>query len=62
VSIPLPSVSSGSKEFKSECDKYDGSEETGGLCNGWVTKNSTCMRRDDDIAKRCDGYGRIKPA
>lgn len=60
MGIPLPTVNNEKKEFKSDCEQYDGSDETGGLCNGWVTKNSSCMRRNDDIAKRCDGYGNIK--
>ena len=59
MSIPLPSVEGGNKEYKSDCEMYDGNAETGGLCNGWVTKNSTCMRRNDDVASKCDGYGNI---
>jgi len=59
MSIPLPSVQGEKKEYKSDCELYDGNAESSGLCFGWVTKNSTCMRRDDDVGKRCDGYGNI---
>ncbi|RMG38698.1 MAG: hypothetical protein D6732_05070 [Methanobacteriota archaeon] len=60
MSIPLPNVSKDKDEnFKSECELYDGNKESAGLCYGWVTKTGKCMRRDDDIAKRCDGFGNI---
>ncbi len=59
MSIPLPNVNSEKKEFKSECDLYDGTPETGGLCKGWITKSGKCLRRDDEIGKNCDGFGNI---
>ncbi len=59
MSIPLPSPGVDKEKFVSKCELYDGDSSTSGLCKGWITKTSTCVRRDDDLGKSCDGFGRF---
>jgi len=58
MSIPLPSVDK-KTDYSSKCDMYDGDAGTSGLCKGWITKTSHCTRRDDEMGKTCDGYGKF---
>lgn len=60
MSIPIPNVEAKEKDYKSDCELYDGTPDTGGLCSGWVTKNGKCMKRNDDRGAACDGYGNKK--
>ncbi len=59
MSIPLPNAGNSENEFKSKCEIYDGNASTAGLCQGWITKTKICMRRDDELGKTCDGYGKF---
>ncbi|MHA2502316.1 MAG: hypothetical protein ACXAE3_05565 [Candidatus Kariarchaeaceae archaeon] len=61
MSIPLPNAGGKKTEYKSICDKYDGTAGTTGLCNGWITATSTCTRRSDELGKSCDGMGKFPP-
>ncbi|MHA2032321.1 MAG: hypothetical protein ACW99A_13960 [Candidatus Kariarchaeaceae archaeon] len=58
MAIPLPNVDK-KAEFKSKCELYDGDAGTSGLCKGWITKTTTCTRRNDEMGKTCDGYGKF---
>ncbi|MDH5403427.1 MAG: hypothetical protein OEZ01_15110 [Candidatus Heimdallarchaeota archaeon] len=57
--IPLPNAGGKTENYTSACDKFDGNASTGGLCNGWITKTSTCTRRNDEFGQNCDGYGKF---
>lgn len=55
--IPTPSVGDKKEEFTSICELYDGTPETAGYCNGWITKTNKCTRREDELGQNCDGCG-----
>ena len=57
--VPLPMAGKDEEKYKSKCELYDGNAETSGLCSGWVTKTSHCIKRDDELGKTCDGFGKF---
>ncbi len=60
MSIPIPTVSDDDDEvYTSKCELYDGSSETAGLCKGFITSTHKCIRRDDEMGQKCDGYGKF---
>ncbi|MHA2248831.1 MAG: hypothetical protein ACXAD7_00650 [Candidatus Kariarchaeaceae archaeon] len=59
MSIPLPTAGGTQEEFKSKCELFDGDASTSGLCKGWITSTSKCMRREDELGNTCDGFGRF---
>ncbi len=59
MSIPLPKTGGDEEKFKSKCELYDGDSTTSGLCKGFITKTNMCTRREDELGKTCDGFGRF---
>jgi hypothetical protein len=59
VSIPTPATKEDEAQFVSKCELYDGSAETAGVCQGYITSTQKCIRRDDELGRTCDGFGKF---
>ena len=59
MSIPSPAKKDVDEQFVSKCELYDGSVETAGVCKGYITSTQKCIRRDDELGRTCDGFGKF---
>ena len=59
MSIPTPAKKEDDDQFVSKCDLYDGTGSTAGVCQGFITSTQKCIRRDDELGRTCDGFGKF---